>query len=80
MIDDRLMLTGIGCAFVYGIPDIDPVVEEPVEPPLIEEVTIPVSFAGSEQLPRQYDCELTRVVAVAISAEGPTARASNNVG
>ena len=36
-----------------GLSDIDPVVEELVEHPLVEQVAIPVPFAGSDQFPRQ---------------------------
>jgi hypothetical protein len=50
-IDDRLMFTRVRCPFVDSIPNIDPIVEEFIENPFVEEVAISVALAGRDQLP-----------------------------
>ena len=39
--DDGLMLSGIGCALVDGFLDIDPVVDELIDKPLMDEIAPP---------------------------------------
>src|SRR5437879_409811 len=38
--NDGLMLPGIGCAFINGLADVDPVVEQLVEGPLVDRLAV----------------------------------------
>jgi hypothetical protein len=52
------VLAGVGDTLVHGVANVDPIVKEPIENALIEQVAVPVSRAGYDQFPRQERCRL----------------------
>jgi hypothetical protein len=51
--DNGFVLAGIGDAFVHGIANVDPVVEELVQHALVEQVAVSVLGAGQDQFASQ---------------------------
>ena len=54
LVDDRLVLAGIGRALVHRLPEVDPVVEQLVEVALVDELAALRPHALAPQLPRQH--------------------------
>src|ERR1700730_6314766 len=49
-VDNGSVLTGIGGPLVHGVANVNPVIQEPIEHTLIEQVSVAVGSAGRDQL------------------------------